>query len=48
MRELSNEKDNFCITNGDMHCTHNDWCDAEIAIRYEQYDEEIKINPNKN
>ena len=51
---VENDKDEFrkkhgvkpkyysCVTKGDMYCTHNDWCDAEIALFPEQYEYEMK------
>lgn len=35
-----------CVTKGDMHCTHSDWCDAEIALFPEQYEYEMKLKEN--
>ena len=35
-----------CVTKGDMYCSHTNWCDAEIALSPEQYEEEMKNNKN--
>lgn len=51
---LENDSDDFrknhgvkpkyyrCVTKGDKHCNHAEWCDAEIALYPEQYAEEMK------
>jgi hypothetical protein len=47
-REKHGVKPNYysCATKGDMYCNHTDWCDAEIALFPEQYEEEMKNNKN--
>ena len=42
MRESATDdpKYEYCVTKGDMYCSHTDWCEAEKILFPEQYAEE--------
>lgn len=36
----------YCVTRGDMYCSHAHWCDIEISLYPEEYEVEMSKLPS--